>query len=112
MHLHRVVLAAASPYAKAMFKDAWKGGKHKKPSAEEEGEAVGEKEGAPGEVDGKEADEGEVGMVVVNLEKNDVMHIESLRAVVAYIYRGAVRVEWGADLLSLARVADYLGWRG
>ena len=25
MNLHRVVLAAASPYAKAMFKDAWKG---------------------------------------------------------------------------------------
>ena len=68
MHLHRVVLAAASPYAKAMFKDAWKGGKHKKPAAE--GEGVGaEKEGARREADGKEADEGEGG-TVVNLEKN------------------------------------------
>ena len=109
-----MVLAAASPYAKAMFKDAWKGGKHKKPAAE--GDAVGEggaeEEGAPGEMDGKEADVLEGGMVVVNLEKNDVMHIESLRAVVAYIYRGAVRVEWGADLLSLAGVADYLGLEG
>ena len=111
MHLHRVVLAAASPYAKAMFKDAWKGGKHKKKPVAAEGEAVGVEEGEKeGAVD-KEAD-GLEGGTVVNLEKNDVMHIESLRAVVAYIYRGAVRVEWGADLLSLARVADYLGLEG
>ena len=110
MRMHRLVLAAASPYAKAML---GKNGKWKETMKKKVPAAGETAEGAEGKVATTGAGVADsTDMVEVDFGKEGVMDIASLRAVAAYIYTGATRVQWGAELLTLARVADYLGLEG